>query len=118
MCCSKDELSLKVVVRRVAAGAAPYGWELRNDDAVTPVHASRTRFRNMEAAFKAGRIALAEYLVTRRSTRRSRSLPHLMTDIRLPLLRPDPAGALDDEHGVGSRAAQASAAAGQANIRS
>ena len=50
----KDELNLKVVVRRVATGAAPYGWELHSGDVITPIHLSRARFRSMEAAFKAG----------------------------------------------------------------
>ena len=94
---SKDELNLKVVVRRVATGAAPYGWELHSGDMVTPIHVSRARFRSMEAAFKAGQAGLAEHVAARQATRRSRPLPRAMADVRPPSVSPDLAGSEDDE---------------------
>lgn len=81
---SKDELTLKVVVRRVATGAAPYGWELHGGDALTVVRASLERFRSMEAAYKSGQVSLAAYLSARQSVRRGRPRLEGMTDLRLP----------------------------------
>lgn len=94
---SKDELNLKVVVRRVATGAAPYGWELHSGDVITLIHVSRARFRGMEAAFKAGQVGLAEHVAARHSARRGRPLAHAMVDIRALSVTPDPANSLNDE---------------------
>jgi hypothetical protein len=94
---SKDELNLKVVVRRVATGVAPYGWELHSGDVITPIQVSRTRFRSMEAAFKAGQAGLAEHVAARQSTRRNRPLPRAMANSQRPLFRPSSASAPDDE---------------------
>lgn len=61
-----EELNLRVVVRRVAMGLRPYGWEVHGD-ALEPLHASPGRFRGMEAACKAGHAWLAEYISSRRT---------------------------------------------------
>ena len=74
---SKDELNLKVV-RRMATGAAPDGWELHSGDVITPIHVSPARFRSMEAAFKAGQAGLTEHVAARQSVRRNRPLPRAM----------------------------------------
>ena len=59
---------------------------------------SRARFCSMEAAFKAGHADLAEHVATRQSARRGRPLPRAMADIRLPSVRPGPAGTLDNDY--------------------
>ena len=94
---SKDELNLKVVVRRVATGAAPYGWELHSGDLIAPIHVSRARFCSMEAAFKAGQAGLAEHVAARQSVRRRRPLPRSMADIWLSSVKPSLTGAPNDE---------------------
>jgi hypothetical protein len=94
---AKDQLTLKVVVRRVATGTAPYGWELQSDDTITPIQVSRARFRNMEAAFKAGQAGLAAHVAARQSARRGRALPRTMAVIRPSSVRPDLADEPDDE---------------------
>ena len=49
----------KLIVRRVAMGSAPFGWEVRGADGMTLVYISTDRFRGMEAAYKAGQAWLA-----------------------------------------------------------
>jgi hypothetical protein len=47
----------RIIVRRVAIGSAPYrwGWEVREATGNTQVHISPERFRDMEAAYQAGK---------------------------------------------------------------
>jgi hypothetical protein len=47
----------RIIVRRVAIGSAPYrwSWEVREATGNTQVHISPERFRDMEAAYQAGK---------------------------------------------------------------
>ncbi len=47
----------RIIVRRVAIGSAPYrwGWEVREASGNIQVHISPERFRDMEAAYQAGK---------------------------------------------------------------
>ena len=58
----REALDYRVVVRKVTMGAAPFGWDVRYMDALTPVHVSTTRFRSMDAAYKDGHAWLADFL--------------------------------------------------------
>jgi hypothetical protein len=73
---TKEELNLRVVVRRMAGGSTPYGWAVNQAEPFAPLHISSERFRGMEAAYKAGHIWLADYLSSRQAStskrRRSR----------------------------------------------
>ena len=62
---SKEALAISVVVRRVAIGAAPFGWEVHRAGAAGPIYVSSDRFRSMEAAYKAGQARLEEFIPTR-----------------------------------------------------
>jgi hypothetical protein len=55
-------LDYRVVVRKVSTGSTPFGWEVRDIDALTPVHVSTERFRSMETAYKDGCAWLADFL--------------------------------------------------------
>jgi hypothetical protein len=73
---TKEELNLRVVVRRMAGGSTPYGWAVNQAEPFAPLHISSERFRGMEAAYKAGHMWLADYLSSRQAStskrRRSR----------------------------------------------
>ena len=73
---TKEELNLRVVVRRMAAGSMPYGWTVYQADTSAPLHTSADRFRGMEAAYKAGHAWLTDYISSRQTStskrRRSR----------------------------------------------
>ena len=73
---TKEELNLRVVVRRMAVGSTPYGWAVYHADTFVPLHTSADRFRGMEAAYKAGHVWLTDYFSFRQAStskrRRSR----------------------------------------------
>ncbi|HEX2942123.1 MAG TPA: hypothetical protein VHO91_13835 [Rhodopila sp.] len=62
---TKEELSVRVVVRRVARGAAPFAWEVHQTDLPRPLYVSPERFRSMEAAYGAGRAMLPMFVPPR-----------------------------------------------------
>ena len=64
----REALDFRVVVRRVTVGSAPYAWEVRGEDGVTPVQVSPDRFRSMETALKEGQAWMAEFLSQRFSS--------------------------------------------------
>jgi hypothetical protein len=51
---TKESLTVSLIVRRVARGAAPFGWEVLRTDMEQVVHASTERFGSMAAAYTAG----------------------------------------------------------------
>ena len=51
---SIDQLHTKVVVRRIAVGAAPFRWEIFGFDPGVPKYVSSCRYRSMEDAYSAG----------------------------------------------------------------
>ena len=57
-----NSLDLRVVVRRVTVGSAPYSWEIRAADGIIPVQVSPDRFRSMETTLKAGQARLADFI--------------------------------------------------------
>jgi hypothetical protein len=61
-----EDLNLRVVVRRVTTGSAPYRWEVHETGTLLPLHTSSQRFRSMETAFKAGQTGLADFIFSRR----------------------------------------------------
>lgn len=65
---TREELNLRVVVRRVATGSTPYGWAVHEADAFTPLHTAPDRFRGMQAAYEAGQAWLTDYLSSRRAS--------------------------------------------------
>jgi hypothetical protein len=62
-----SDLFLRVVVRRVVSGPAPFGWEVSNGDTIVPLHVSLSRFGTMEAAYHAGQARLADLMPQIRS---------------------------------------------------
>jgi hypothetical protein len=62
---TKESLSVSVVVRRVARGAAPFGWEVHRIDLDQLVHASPERFGSMDAAYTAGAAQLVDFIPKR-----------------------------------------------------
>jgi hypothetical protein len=50
---------IRVIVRKVASGIAPYGWEIYDAGTCIPCYVCLDRFRSMETAFKAGQAWLA-----------------------------------------------------------
>jgi len=65
---SKEALSISVVVRRVAIGAAPFAWEVHRAGNAAPIDVSTDRFRSMEAAYAAGQVRLAALIPKRPSS--------------------------------------------------
>nr|WP_294523141.1 hypothetical protein [uncultured Rhodopila sp.] len=63
---TKEALAVRIVVRRVRTGAAPFCWEVYRDAAWKPLHVSPETFRSMEAAYKAGQARLPEFVQQRR----------------------------------------------------
>jgi hypothetical protein len=59
---TKESLSTSVVVRRVARGVAPFGWEIHRTDMARLLHASPARFQTMDAAYVAGAAQLEEFI--------------------------------------------------------
>jgi hypothetical protein len=66
---TREELSIKVVVRRLRTGSAPFIWEITRDHAAEPLCASADGFRSMEEAYRAGRARLREFVPPRRPAR-------------------------------------------------
>ncbi len=64
---SKEALALRVVVRRVRTGTAPFCWEVHRDPELQPIHVSHETFRSMEAAYGAGLAKLADFIPQRRT---------------------------------------------------
>jgi hypothetical protein len=62
---TKEELSIRVVVRRRNGGATPFAWEIWQTDMFHPIHISEERFRGMDAAFQAGQARLKEFIPER-----------------------------------------------------
>lgn len=70
---SSSNLDLKVVVRRVAAGSAPFQWEVEREGAITPIQMSTERFRSMQDAYDAAQTWLADFVAANPArSRRSR----------------------------------------------
>jgi hypothetical protein len=63
---TKEQLSVRVVVRRVPRGTA-FMWEVYRDDLATPVFISPDRYKGMDAAYRAGQARLVEFVPPRRS---------------------------------------------------
>jgi hypothetical protein len=63
---TKEQLSVRVVVRRVPRGTA-FVWEVYRDDLATPVFVSPERYKGMDSAFRAGQARLPEFIPARRS---------------------------------------------------
>ena len=59
---TKEELSIRVVVRRHRIGAAPFAWEIHQTELFAPVYVSPERFRSMEAAYIAGQARLKDFI--------------------------------------------------------
>jgi hypothetical protein len=59
---TKEELLIRVVVRRARRGAAPFVWEINSENMVEPLYVSPDGFRNMEDAYRAGRARLREFI--------------------------------------------------------
>jgi hypothetical protein len=57
-----NSLDLRVIVRRVTVGSAPYGWEVRAADGINTLQVSPARFRSMETALKEGQAWLADFI--------------------------------------------------------
>jgi hypothetical protein len=64
---TKEELSTRVVVRRVRRGAAPFVWEINTENRVEPLYVSPDGFRSMEDAYRAGNARLREFVPSPRS---------------------------------------------------
>jgi hypothetical protein len=62
---TKEALSVRIVVRRVEVGAAPFRWEVYREEGAEPIHVSPDRFRSMEAAYRAGQARLTEFIPKR-----------------------------------------------------
>jgi hypothetical protein len=57
----------RVVVRRLAGGATPFGWEVHSGETIVPLQVSAERFGSMEAAYIAGRSKLADMVPQKRA---------------------------------------------------
>lgn len=64
---TKEELCIKVVVRRVRRGAAPFVWEINAENLAEPIYVSPDGFCSMEEAYRAGRARLPEFIPTPRA---------------------------------------------------
>ena len=80
---SSEDLNLKVVVRRICIGSAPFAWELHHGETSIPLGSSPERFKSMEAAYQAGHVGLKAYLASLRSTHPGQSKPDRMKNARL-----------------------------------
>jgi hypothetical protein len=59
---TKEELSIRVVVRRVRRGPTPFVWEINGENAAAPIYVSPEGFGTMEDAYVAGKARLAEFI--------------------------------------------------------
>jgi hypothetical protein len=62
---TRESLTVRVIVRRVARGAAPFAWEVHRTDMERLVHASPARFGSMDAAYMAGAARLVDFIQKR-----------------------------------------------------
>lgn len=62
---SREELAIKVVVRRLRKGSAPFVWEINKETISEPLYVSADGFRNMEDAYRAGQARLREFVPRR-----------------------------------------------------
>lgn len=62
---TKEILSVSVVVRRIGTGKAPFAWAIERTDTEVLIHFSPDRFGSMEAAYRAGRARLADFVPKR-----------------------------------------------------
>jgi hypothetical protein len=69
----KDTGDVRVVVRKVALGPAPYGWEVHDASTCVPRHVCPDRFKSMETAYQAGQAWLANFLSSTAPVRRVRT---------------------------------------------
>ncbi|MDQ2761986.1 MAG: hypothetical protein M3Y22_00305, partial [Pseudomonadota bacterium] len=67
-------LDIRVIVRRVGLGAAPFAWEIHGSNTPVPRYVSPDRFRSMEAAYDAGQARLAEFLPSK-PVKRKKAVP-------------------------------------------
>jgi len=70
---------LTVVVRRINTGATPFVWEVRRDSEAVSLHVSAERYNNMEAAYRAGRARLPDF-ISKPTPARIRS-PRVVRDV-------------------------------------
>jgi hypothetical protein len=64
---TKEELLIKVVVRRARRGAMPFVWEINSENMVEPIYVSPDAFGCMEDAYRAGRARLPEFIPSPRA---------------------------------------------------
>ena len=64
---TKEDLLIRVVVRRAKRGSAPFVWEINSEDMIGPLYVSPDAFETMEDAYRAGRAKLPEFLPLPRS---------------------------------------------------
>jgi hypothetical protein len=64
---TKEELLIRVVVRRARRGATPFVWEINSENMVEPLFVSPDGFGSMEDAYRAGRARLPEFIPSPRS---------------------------------------------------
>ncbi|MEA2732033.1 MAG: hypothetical protein QOD93_7268 [Acetobacteraceae bacterium] len=64
---TKEELLIKVVVRRARRGVAPFIWEINSENMAEPIYVSPDSFGCMEDAYRAGRARLPEFIPSPRS---------------------------------------------------
>jgi hypothetical protein len=62
---TKEELSIRVVVRRVGRGPTPFVWSINKGNMAEPIYISPNGFGSMEAAFRAGQARLSEFIPTK-----------------------------------------------------
>ncbi len=63
---SKEELAIRVVVRRLGRGATPFVWAINKGSLAEPIYISPDSFANMEDAYRAGQARLPEFITTAR----------------------------------------------------
>jgi hypothetical protein len=90
------QLNTSIIVRRVATGARPFGWEVQGLEDCVPRSVSFNRFDNMEAAYSAGQAWLRQSLSAKPAKRdRPRCNPVLSANTQANDLDRDD-GAFDD----------------------
>ena len=59
---TKEDLLIRVVVRRAKRGPAPFVWEINSEDMIGPLYVSPDAFETMEDAYRAGQAKLPNFL--------------------------------------------------------
>jgi hypothetical protein len=62
---TKEELSIRLVVRRAGRGTAPFVWAISKGNIAEPIYTSPDTFGTMEDAYRAGQARLSEFIPTR-----------------------------------------------------